>query len=125
MRFPGGFQQMKALDGSEKNLTAAYTMDAEKDNGVCFTNTGATGAVAITLPSATVGLVVRARTTAAQTLELDPADADTITNIGAVAATAGKHIISNGDGNEHLEMTCYVAGAWVVTKQFGTWAIET
>ena len=121
---PSGYGAMKAKNMQEKNLTADYTIDPLKDIGVCFTNTGASGAVEITLPDATVGQVYRVRTDAAQTVELDPQDSDDITNISGVDSTNGKHIISNGDGNEYLEIVCYAAGHWTVTEQLGTWAMQ-
>ena len=127
MRQPSGYGAMKTRNSLQKNLTADYSIDPLKDIGVTFTNTGASADVNVTLPDATVGQVYRARvteTTATYKIKFTPQSSDDINLISGVADSDGDYIISNGDGNESIELTCFTAGHWTATEQLGTWAQE-
>jgi hypothetical protein len=101
--------------------TAAYTVVAGTDNGKTFTNTGATGAVAFTLPAATVGQWYRFKVKATQELRIDPNGTETIAlpSSGAQQA-AGAYIVADAIG-EGCEIECVKAGEWDVNFYTGTW----
>jgi hypothetical protein len=100
--------------------TANYTVTAN-DNGLTFTNAGATGAIAFALPAATVGLWYRFKVKAAQELRIDPNGTETIAlpSSGAQQA-AGAYIVADAAG-EGVEIQCVAAGAWEVNWYTGTW----
>ena len=103
--------------------TAAYTVKTS-DVGKTFTNTGASGAIAFTLPAATVGLWYRFCVGVAQELRIDPNGTETIAlpSTGAQSA-AGKYIVADAIG-EGVTIYCRVAGTWSVESYVGTWTAE-
>lgn len=87
------------------NKTAAYTLTLE-DCGALVTNTGASGAVAVTAPDAVVpvGWWVRLMCTAAQAMQFDPKpDTAAVVVKGGVQA-AGKYASITDEG-DFMEMT--------------------
>jgi hypothetical protein len=104
----------------EKNLTANYTVNKLIDNGVIFTNAGASGTITVTLPTATTEQTYKFRTTAAEAINIDCQSTDTIQNISTAANAAGQYTAMAGTGNEWAEVVCREAGKWIVTEAFGT-----
>lgn len=105
--------------------TANYTVVTPADNGLTFTNEGATGAVKFALPAATVGQWYRFTVMAAQALQIDPNGTETIAlpSTGAQSA-AGKYIAADAAG-ESVEIECVKAGQWAARYYVGTWTAET
>jgi hypothetical protein len=103
--------------------TANYTITAN-DVGSTFTNDGASGAITLALPAATVGLWYRFTVKAAQELRIDPNGTETIAlpSTGAQSA-AGKYISADADG-EGVEIECVKAGVWQARYYIGTWTAE-
>jgi hypothetical protein len=103
--------------------TAAYTALAT-ENGTIFTNTGAGGAITITLPAATVGLNYYFYVNAAQELRIDPNGTETISlPSNGVPGAAGKYLTANAVG-ETVHLMCCVAGTWACFGYTGTWTAE-
>lgn len=103
--------------------TAAYTVTAA-ESGKRFTNTGASGAIAFTLPAAAIGLEYWFWVGAAQELRIDPNGSETIAlpSTGAQSA-AGKYISADAVG-EWVHVECVKAGEWAVMGYLGTWTAE-
>lgn len=103
--------------------TAAYTATVA-ENGTCFTNTGASGTFAITLPPATVGLHYYFAIGAAQILQIEPATGGTISlPSNGVPETADDYIAADAIG-ETVHLMCCVAGHWNVMGFTGTWTAQ-
>lgn len=103
--------------------TAAYTIKTT-ENGCGFTNTGASGAIVLTLPPATVGLNYYFRVSAAQELRIDPDGTETISlPSSGVPGAAGKYLSADAIG-ETVRLVCAVAGSWSVFGYTGTWTAE-
>ena len=103
--------------------TANYTATTS-DTGKIFTNTGASGAVTITLPAATVGLNYRFAVGAAQQLRIDPNGTETISLPSTgVPGAAGKYLVADAVG-ETVHLVCAIAGNWAVFGYTGTWTAE-
>lgn len=103
----------------EINVTADYSVNRLTDNGATFTNTGASGAVTVTLPTATIDQAYKFRTTAAQAIKIDCQSTDDIQNV-ATAQNADGQYTSLTANNCFVEIMCRVAGHWIVTQLFGT-----
>jgi len=101
--------------------TEDYTLADDECYGSVITNTGASGAVAFTLPPATVGMEILARVSVAQQLRIDPNGTETISlpSTGVVQA-AGAYIVADAIG-ETVQIRCDVAGTWTVYGYVGTW----
>lgn len=103
--------------------TAADTLTAA-ESGSVHTNLGATGAVALTLPPATVGLEFFFQVQAAQELRIDPNGTETISlPSSGVAGAAGKYLVADAVG-ETVHLMCCKAGTWGVMGYTGTWTAE-
>lgn len=102
--------------------TAAYTVTTT-DNGTVFTNEGATGAITVSLPAATVGLFYDFVVKAAQELRIDPNGTETIALPTGVQQAAGKYISADADG-EFIRIVCVKTGQWNVLGSVGTWTAE-
>lgn len=91
------------------------------ESGSIHTNTGASGAITLVLPAATVGQEFFFIVGAAQELRIDPAASETISlpSTGAASA-AGAYITANAVG-ETVHVMCGVAGTWNVMGFTGTW----
>lgn len=101
--------------------TAGYTL-VTADSGGHFTNTGAAGAVALTLPAAASGLVYSAEVTAAQTFGFTAAGGAKI-YVGATGSAANGTATANAlkacltlicDGTDWAALGG-AAGTWTVT----------
>ncbi len=103
--------------------TAAYTIKTS-ECGTAFTNTGASGAVTLTLPAATPGLHYSFRVSVAQELRIDPDGSETISlPSSGVPGAAGKYLTADAIG-ETVHLQCFVAGSWSVVGHTGTWTAE-
>lgn len=103
--------------------TAAYTVVAGSDNGKIFTNEGASGAIAFSLPAATVGQRYGFHVMAAQELRIDPNGSETISLPTGVQQAAGKYISADAAG-EYIYIVCVKAGQWNAHAAVGTWTAE-
>lgn len=94
------------------------------ESGSIHTNTGASGAITIVLPAATVGLEYTFFVGAAQELRIDPNTTQTISLPSTgVAGAAGKYLAADAIG-ETVHLVCCVAGTWAVVGYTGTWTAE-
>lgn len=96
-----------------------------KDSGNIITNTGASGAVTITLPAGRrVGDNYKFRVNAAQELRIDPGlPTDSIVVLG-LSPSAGEYITANAAG-EHIDLEYIGGGQWFASNIGGTWTEET
>lgn len=105
--------------------TADYTIVAAQDNGKCFCNTGASGAVVFQLPAATVGQRYLFSVQAAQELRIEPNGSETISlPSSGVPGAAGKYLTADAIG-ETVVLECIKAGSWQCFGYTGTWTAES
>jgi hypothetical protein len=103
--------------------TASDTLTTA-ENGTLHSNKGASGAITLTLPAATVGLHYYFYVGAAQELRIDPNGTETISlPSNGVAGAAGKYLTANAVG-ETVHLMCGEAGTWSVMGYTGTWTAE-
>lgn len=94
------------------------------ENGTVHTNKGASGAITLTLPAATVGHHFYFYVGAAQELRIDPNGTETISLPSTgVAGAAGKYLTANAIG-ETVHLMCCEAGTWAAFGFTGTWTAE-
>ncbi len=101
------------------NKTADYTVKADElfHTGAFLGNSGASGAVVFTLPSAKPGMSLTATVIAAFNLTLDLPTGDTIRGL----ATSGQTFSADAAG-ETLRLICVVPTVWEsVGAVDGTW----
>lgn len=100
------------------NKTAAYTVKADELlYGAVLANSGATGAVVFTLPSAQPGMRLTATVIAAFNLTLDLPTGDIIRGM----TTSGQTVSADAAG-ETLELVCVVPTVWeLIGAVDGTW----
>jgi hypothetical protein len=104
--------------------TANYTVVTPTDNGMTFTNEGASGAITFALPAATVGQWYRFVVKVAQELRIDPNGSETISLPTGVQQAAGKYIGADAVG-ERISVECVKAGIWETSEAVGTWTAES
>jgi hypothetical protein len=104
--------------------TANYAIVADVDNGVLFTNEGASGAVTFSLPKATPGQWFDFMVMAAQELRIDPHGSETISLPSGVQQAAGKYIAADAAG-EYIRVVCVKEGQWNAIGGAGTWTAES
>ena len=103
--------------------TAGDTLLAA-ESGSIHSSVGASGAITLILPAATVGLNFEFYVGAAQELRLDPSGTQTIALPSTgVQGAAGKYLTANAVG-EFVRLVCFVAGTWHSYPYSGTWAAE-
>lgn len=102
------------------NKTANYTA-LTGDTGSLFNNSGAAGAVIISLPAATAGLTYAGYVGAAQTLELLANGTNTINN-GIDTSSAGGNVQANTLGN-FIWLICNTTGKWSTVSMVGDWTL--
>lgn len=94
------------------------------ESGSVHSNKGASGAIVLVLPVATVGLRFRFYVGAAQELRIDPNGTETISlPSNGVAGAAGKYLTANAIG-ETVELLCCETGTWAAFGFTGTWTAE-
>ncbi len=103
--------------------TANYTVVAGVDNGKTFTNEGASGAITVALPAATVGQRYDFVVMAAQELRIDPNGSETVSLPTGVQQAAGKYITADAAG-EFIKLICVKAGQWNAFGSIGTFTAE-
>jgi hypothetical protein len=108
---------------SVEHHTAADTLTVH-ENGTVHSNKGASGAIALALPAATVGLHFYFYVGAAQALQIDPNGTETISlPSSGVAGAAGKYLVADAIG-ETVHLMCCETGTWAVMGFTGTWTAE-
>ncbi len=100
--------------------TAPYPIVAA-DNGKVFTNEGAAGSIAFTLPAAAAGYKVTFVVQAAFALVITAGAGDTIRIGGAVSAAAGT--ATSADVGSSITLVAINATEWVSLGREGNWAI--
>ena len=111
------------LDKHEAH-TSGDTLTAA-ESGSTHTNTGASGAITIVLPAATVGQWYCFHVGAAQELRLDPNGSETISLPSTgVQGAAGKYLVADAVG-EWVKLKCVIAGTWTAEGYAGTWTAES
>jgi hypothetical protein len=95
------------------------------DSGSRISNTGASGAVTITLPAAIPGLFFEFLVEAAQQLRIDPVSTGESIALPSTGAqsTGGKYIWADA-ATEYVRIYCNTAGQWDVIGYSGTWTAE-
>jgi hypothetical protein len=96
--------------------TANYTV-LVTDSNTSFRNTGAAGAVALSLPTPVEGTIFRAYVTAAQTFGFTATSSATIRD-GATVSAANGTITSNTVG-DYVELEAISTTAWMVVRKGG------
>lgn len=104
------------------NKTSAYEVTAAASGGV-FTNAGAGGSVAITLPSAAAGLQYTFIVMAAQQFQITPAAGDAI-NIATSAGAAAEYFWADAVG-EYVTLVAVDATNWIAISNAGVWTQQT
>lgn len=106
--------------------TAADTLTAE-ENGTAHSNSGASGAVTLTLPAASTnpGVHYYFAVRAAQELRIDPNGTDTISlPSSGVPGAAGKYLVADAIG-ETVHLASLGGTNWCVLGYTGTWTAES
>jgi hypothetical protein len=110
------FQERRRVSSLTSNTTLVAL-----DGGRTYNNTGAAGAVVVTLPTPVAGMVFRFRVTAAQSLQLKPASGHTI-QFDATSVASSQDIRSATIGTL-IEVEAQSSTAWFVTNTRGTWTV--
>lgn len=100
--------------------TSAYPVVAA-DNHKVFTNEGAAGSVAITLPTAVAGYELTFIVNTAQSFVVTANTGDTIRIGGSVSSSAGTATSANV--GSALKLTSINATEWIATSHEGTWLL--
>lgn len=118
---------MSTLNGRAVLGVEAHTADdtlLTTENATLHTNTGASAAITLVLPAATVGLQFRFAVGAAYELRIDPAGTETISlPSSGVPGAAGKYLTADAVG-ETVHLVCAVAGNWNCFGYTGTWTAQ-
>lgn len=103
-------------------FTGDDTLTAAESGKVC-TNTGTSGAVILTLPAATgSGVWFYIMVTVAQTITLEPADADDVITVNASTSTANTGTVSANTVGRTLLIVDAEANRWVGLPA-GAWTV--
>jgi hypothetical protein len=95
------------------------------DGNTFFTNTGATGAVFFTLPTAVAGLTYTSYVDAPQTVKVICPDGATI-QLGGSVTSAGGNAVSSITGSS-VTLVCVTSGSsgkWVAQSSNGRWVLN-
>lgn len=96
-----------------------------KDTGSVINNTGAAGAVTITLPAgARIGDNFKFRVNAAQELRIDPGLATHSIVVAGLSPSAGEYITANAAG-EYIDLEFIGSLTWIASNVGGTWTEES
>lgn len=124
--FSGAVSHTSTVTGAKKVVEAHTAGDTltTAESGSVHSNKGASGAITLALPAATVGLEYFFYVGAAQELRIDPNGTETISLPSTgVAGAAGKYLTANAVG-ETVHLFCGEAGTWAVLGFTGTWTAE-
>jgi hypothetical protein len=114
-----------AIAGTQKTISikaASYVVQAT-DSGAWFSNTGATGSITFTLPTAFAGFNSCFVADAAQVIVIAADSGHTIRNATSVTA-AGGNFTSNGTQGELLCVIAINTTEWYVSHISGSWAVN-
>lgn len=116
--------QMHSFDGIRTPVivvtkTASYTVTTNEFNKR-FNNSGASGAVTFSLPSAIIGATYVFKVTTAQSLVIDADTSDTIQYNTSVTAASGA--INSATIGSSIILTCESANKWFAEAMVGTWS---
>jgi hypothetical protein len=100
--------------------TGNDTLAAEESN-TFYTNEGATGAIAITLPTAVAGYRYTFYVDAAQSFEVKASTGDTIRVTSEVSASGGN--VTSGTVGSCLTLVAINATEWVAESMLGIWTV--
>jgi hypothetical protein len=100
-------------------VTATATLTADQLYGTLFVNTGASGSIVLTLPAPSLGMRFRVFLTAAQDVDLNPADG---TQILVLTNATGDAISSAATAGNAIELVAASATTWVAFSASGTWS---
>lgn len=96
-----------------------------KDTGAIINNTGATGAVTITLPAgARIGNKFKFRVNAAQELRIDPGLPTDSIVLSGLSPSAGEYVTANAAG-EYVDLEYIGNNTWFASNIGGTWTEES
>jgi hypothetical protein len=99
--------------------TSTGNITAAECKGGAVTNTGAGGAVVLTLPAAVVGYSVCVFLTAAYDVDVNPDGTDQIMTL---TDAAGDAISSDATVGSYVVLTCLASGKWFALGYAGTWS---
>lgn len=116
IRFSNATGRVEMVNVTAKTATATLT-SAECYGGI-FTNTGASGAIVLTLPTPAAGMHIRVYLTAAQDVDLNAANG---TQILALTNATGDAISSAATIGNSIELVGISATQWVAFAASGTW----
>jgi len=94
------------------------TVATQDTYGGIVTNSGASGAIVLTLPTAVKGMNLRIQLTAAYDVDINPQNADQI--LGLTDA-AGDAISSDATVGSFINLISFAAGQWSSAGSSGTW----
>jgi hypothetical protein len=117
---PAGMENSNPRSGVVAK-TANYTITTS-DIGRTFKNTGASGTVNLTLPTASEGLWYEFYIDAAQSLTITAGASTTIRIAGSASASAG-NITSNTVGN-FVKLKAISSTQWIAETTQGTWTVN-
>ena len=100
------------------DYTTTTTVAAQDTYGGIVTNSGASGAIVLTLPTAVKGMNLRIQLTVAQDVDINPQNADQI--LGLTDA-AGDAISSDASVGSYVNLISFAAGQWSSAGSSGTW----
>lgn len=99
-------------------LTSTTTLTADQLYGTLFVNTGASGAIVLNLPAPVPGMRFRVFLTAAQDVDINPADS---TQILVLTNATGDAISSAATAGNAIELVAASSTTWVAFAASGTW----
>lgn len=100
-------------------VTATTTLTADQLYGTLFVNTGASGSIVLSLPAPVPGMRFRVFLTAAQDVDINPADS---TQILVLTNATGDAISSAATAGNCIELVAASSTTWVAFAASGTWS---
>ena len=117
-----GYQVVKNKRKDVKIVTDGYSFEEHLDEGITYSNKGATGAIEVVLPDAIVGREIGILVETAESFKfVSRADSllPTAENDGTTLAAA--KILSAEVVGSNLRLGCVVANSWMVIDMNGAW----
>lgn len=100
-------------------VTATATLTADQLYGTMFVNTGASGSIVLNLPAPQPGMRFRVFLTAAQDVDINPADS---TQILVLTNATGDAISSAATAGNAIELVAASSTTWVAFAASGVWS---